>query len=248
MDENYKAVFEEKGYVVFRGLFSARATIIKDEVDKMQGWKETPGAYQMYFERSLKDDSRILSRIEKFLEYNNTLAEVINDGELLNILNPLLGGNAKLFKEKVNYKQPGGDGFKHHQDQAAGWSKYDDFFVTALICVDEANKNNGTLEIIAHTEKSRAVTNTDWAPLAQDDIDSMVFEVVDLLPGDVIIFDSYVFHGSYPNLTDTQRRVIYATYGDGSKGDFRSDYYADKAKSYPQDCERDPTKEYIFKV
>jgi len=34
-----------------------------------------------------------------------------------------------LFKEKVNFKMPGGDGFKPHQDSQAGWDRYADYFV-----------------------------------------------------------------------------------------------------------------------
>ena len=52
----------------------------------------------------------------------------------------------KLFKDKINWKNPGGQGFGAHQDQPA----WDDFppnkFVTAAMFVNNTTKENGCLE------------------------------------------------------------------------------------------------------
>jgi len=246
MDIDYEE-FRTKGFVTIRGAFADKARDISNEVSAMQSWDERPGAYQMYFEKSIVDGTRLLSRIEKFVQYSELLSSVVYDKQLLKAISVLLEGDARLFKEKVIFKQPGGDGFKHHQDQTAGWSQYSNFFITALISVDEATKENGTLEIIPHTQKSRKLVS-EWTSLNQSEVDSMDFETIDLMPGDIVLFDSYVYHGSYPNLSDRQRRVIYTTYASAELGDIRDLYYLDKSKSYPQDCERDPDKEYIFRV
>ena len=55
-------------------------------------------------------------------------------------------------------------------------------------------------------------------------------------------------HRSQPNRTDQARRVLYITYNKASQGDSRSKYYADKRRNYPPDIERDPDREYAFKV
>ncbi len=49
-------------------------------------------------------------------------------------------------------------------------------------------------------------------------------------------------------MTAAPRRVLYVTYNRLSEGDHRQRYYADKRKSYPPDIERDPDKEYKFRV
>jgi len=49
-------------------------------------------------------------------------------------------------------------------------------------------------------------------------------------------------------MSDRKRRVLYVTYNRASDGDFREQYYIDKRKSYPPDIERDPDKEYAFRV
>ena len=49
-------------------------------------------------------------------------------------------------------------------------------------------------------------------------------------------------------MTDGKRRVLYVTYNAASAGDHRKQYYVDKRQSYPPDIERDPSKEYAFRV
>jgi hypothetical protein len=42
--------------------------------------------------------------------------------------------------------------------------------------------------------------------------------------------------------------VLYITYNKLSEGDCREAYYAAKRKNYPPDIERDPGKDYRFRV
>jgi hypothetical protein len=63
-----------------------------------------------------------------------------------------------------------------------------------------------------------------------------------------VFFDSFAPHRSEPNRTDAARRALYVTYNRLSEGDHRRQYYIDKRKSYPPDCEREPDKEYVFRV
>ena len=49
-------------------------------------------------------------------------------------------------------------------------------------------------------------------------------------------------------MSDTVRRLYFATYNRVSEGDHLARYYADKRQSYPPDIERQPGKEYVFRV
>ena len=49
-------------------------------------------------------------------------------------------------------------------------------------------------------------------------------------------------------MTDQTRRIFYATYNRLSEGEHMAQYYADKHKNYPPDIDRDPGKEYVFRV
>ena len=64
--------------------------------------------------------ANILQRIENFLQYNAVLDKLINGPRMLKLMSQLFDEPAVLYKEKINYKLPGGEGFKPHQDVAAG--------------------------------------------------------------------------------------------------------------------------------
>ena len=42
--------------------------------------------------------------------------------------------------------------------------------------------------------------------------------------------------------------IIISTYNRLSAGEQMAQYYADKHKNYPPDIDRDPAKEYVFRV
>ena len=144
-------------------------------------------------------------------------------------------------------KLPGGDGFKEHQDVQAGWDDYASVHITAMVAIDATNEENGSLEVIAGLHK-QGVLGSMWAPLTDEDTGAVAYVPVHCQPGDAVFFDSYAPHRSNPNHSGKARRVLYITYNKASEGDSREQYYADKRRSYPPDIERDPGKDYSFRV
>lgn len=230
-------------------------------VNEMDSWPEKAGHWMKYFEKNLnfgqagheQESERILQRIENFLQYNSSLNHLVNESRFLGMIAQLFGGEeALMYKEKINYKLPGGDGFKPHQDVAAGWWMYgQSLHISALIAIDEATPKNGALELV-RGEHKKGMLSGEWKELPQDLCDQWEqekrWEMFPTKPGDVVFFDSFVPHRSGPNYTQQARRIIYATYAKKSEGDWRTRYYADKRKSFPPDIEREAGKEYQYKV
>ena len=243
------ANFDRDGFLVVRGMFDAdEMREITAWTDEMQSWPETPGRHMMYFEDSRTEPSRrVLNRLENFVPYHDDMAEVINGPSLLDAVSALFGETAVLFKEKINFKMPGGGGFEPHQDAQAGWDSYAGLFVTATVTVDRATIENGCLEL-GHWRHRRELIGDLWEPLNAEQLADVSFEPVPTEPGDVMFFDSYAPHRSSPNLTGASRRMLYVTYNRASEGDHRVQYYADKRESYPPDCEREDGKVYEYKV
>lgn len=243
------AAFRRDGFVVVRNMFSAAdMEQIATWTDEVQNYPEIPGKYMMYFEKSLKNSSeRLLNRLENFYSYHDGFRTLFDSPTLRGAVSQLFGEPAVLFKDKINFKLPGGDGFRPHQDQQAGWSTYADFFVTALVSIDEATVENGCLELVAGFHQ-QGIIGKEWEPLSDAQIAAMNPVACPTSPGDVVFFDSYAPHGSGPNLSESQRRVLYVTYNKASAGDHRARYYADKRASYPPDIERTPGREYRFRV
>ena len=88
----------------------------------------------------------------------------------------------------------------------------------------------------------------EWEPLTDEDMKGMELVPAPTTPGDLAFFDSYAPHGSEPNMSDTTRRLYFATYNRRSAGDRLARYYADKRKSFPPDIEREAGKDYVFRV
>lgn len=240
--------FNRDGFLLVRQMYNPEEMKdISQWTDDVAGSPEVPGHYMMYFESSKQDGSRIISRIEDFVSFHEGFAELITRRRMAEAVSDLFGEQAVLFKDKINFKLPGGDGFKEHQDVQAGWDDYADLHITAMIAIDETNAENGSVEMIPGMHK-QGLLGKMWAPLTKDDTDNVAYQPVHCQPGDAVFFDSYAPHRSLPNNTGHARRVLYITFNGASKGDHRAQYYADKRKNYPPDIERNPDKDYAFKV
>jgi hypothetical protein len=238
--------FKNDGYLIVAGAFSS------DEIKRLDTWTqelvalpEQTGKHWVFHERSLKGDGAdLISRIENIAPFHAGFEELST--VMKAPVAQLLGEEAVLFKEKINFKMPGGDGFKPHQDSQAGWDDYADFFISALVCIDEATVENGCLQMVGGFHQKGLYKS--WEPLTKDDMADMDFVPCPTKPGDVVFFDCYAPHASEPNMTDDTRRIFFATYNRLSEGDHLAQYYADKFKTYPPDIDRDADKEYVFRV
>ena len=244
--EAQRAAMGRDGYLVVRGFFSPAETAeLLRWTDEITAAPELPGRHMVYYEDSLTEPGRrVVQRIENFCPFHPGFDQVVRHGELASWTGALMGGPVALFKEKINFKYPGGDGFKAHQDQQAGWTRWAPLFVTALVTLDPATEENGCLELVAGQHK-QGLIGAEWEPMQEEGLGLVP---VPTAPGDVVFFDSFVPHASKPNFTKDPRRILYLTYNLAEQGDHRVRYFAEKRASFPPDVERDGSKSYTFKV
>src|SRR5262249_54189515 len=184
------------------------------------------GKQMVYLEDSLVEKgARILSRMEKFSDYHDGLANFVRQDKLIGRLSELFNEPAVLFKEKVNFKMPGSGGFEPHQDIQPGWDDYCPYFITVLLAVDESSPENGCLELAAGSHK-RGMLGKKWQPLTESELVGVEFVPYPMAPGDAVFFDCFVPHQSKPNATGKRRRNLYLTYNRLSDGDQRERYFA----------------------
>jgi hypothetical protein len=243
------AAFRRDGFVFVPRFYDAsqiaRITWWTDAIAK---WPEKPGRHMVYTEDSLrKPRRRVIQRIENFVPYHEDFRALFTEGKMIGAASELLDEPAVLFKEKINFKLPGGSGFTPHQDVQAGWRRYAGLHVTVLVGIDAATLVNGCLEMVAGWH-DKGMLGEEWNPLQAALVKQMDFVPQPSQPGDALFFDSFVPHRSGPNLTDFQRRMLYVTYNRTSEGDHRARYFADKRGSYPPDIEREPGRTYVFRV
>ena len=141
-----------------------------------------------------------------------------------------------IFKDKINYKLPGGGGFAPHQDAPAynHISKVE--HVTANIAIHEATSKNGCLEVIPGSHKMQIDLVPGGGQITQEWCDTHTWLPVPLGVGDVLIFGSHLAHRSGPNRSTSPRAMLYATYAGARDGrDLREKYYAHRREAFPPD-------------
>ncbi len=239
--------FRRLGYLVAPGLFTDQeASELRDWAEEVQSWPERRGGAWMYFEQGA-DGQRQLNRMERIVAHHAGFASVAADARTLGACAQLFGEEALLFKDKINFKLPGGGGFEAHQDVQAGWARYGQLHITALVTIDPATKTNGCLEMASGLH-DRGLIGSEWKPLSDEDLAGAKFESIEAQPGDMVFFDSFAPHRSAPNHSEEKRRVLYLTYGKAADGDQLERYYADKFASYPPDIERETGRDYRYRV
>lgn len=232
------------GYLLLKNVISPKlASAIQQWVCEITAWPETPGQWMKYFERSAQD-SRLLCRVENFLDYHDGFRQLVTCPPLLDLLAHLQGEPAVLFKEKINFKFPGGGAYAPHQDAPAFTTYNQTYHINVLIPIDPATIENGCLYMVKGAHKLGLLPQDDKGTIADHVVREMEWEALPVGRYDLVIFDSYVPHRSYPNQSQDPRRSLYVTYNRLSEGARRNDYFAHKRTSFPPECERIPGKDY----
>ncbi len=245
--------FKRQGFVVVPGFFeSAEMSALSSWLDEMRDKAPGEGEEARFYERSSLTGENMLVRVENvFGGLNPGPRELMISSKTSSCLAQLFGEEPLLFKEKINYKMSGCRPDKLHQDQAAGWNSYCDFFITMGIVVDPNRLDNAALSFMTSGNYQKGLMNNEWMPLTEDDPPYEPQDEYALLeadPGDVVFFDCYVPHGSPANTSYRARRNIFLTFNKASDGDMRDAYYADKAETYPPNEAEDAREEASYRV
>jgi len=241
--------FERDGVLILRGFFSAdRMAAVGEAIAALAARRPRPGHEMAYYENSVTaPEQRVLSRIERFIEEDPLLADFILHSGLTELASEMLQAQAVLFKEKINFKLPNGQGFAPHQDIQPGWDTYAGYFISILVTIDPSTEANGCIELAAGHHQ-RGWLGERMKPLTPEQLVGVQFTKYPTAPGDVVIFDCFTPHQSAPNFTTSARRNLYLTYNRAREGDLRTRYFADKRAAFPPDAERKPGQGFSFKV
>jgi 2-aminoethylphosphonate dioxygenase len=228
--------FNEQGFLVLRAhehcLVDPAA--LQRWTNEVRSLPREHGKWMPYDEITASGE-RQLMRTENFADYHPGFTGLLHGDDLRNILKQVTRDDMLLFKDKINYKLPGGNGFQAHLDAPA----YDHIgkieHTTANLAVDAATIENGCVEVVPGSHRMNVelveggrisdkwVAEHDWTP-------------VELGPGDLLMFGSHLAHRSAPNKTSRSRSSVYATYHNVSDGtDLRARYYVDRRENFPPD-------------
>jgi hypothetical protein len=204
-----------------------------DDLTNLRRWVDDielhPGrsGEMLHYDEEAATGHHVRCRTENIIPYHSGMRTLLTSGPVVDMAAALLGEPAHLYKEKINYKQPGGAGFAPHQDAHAYPFVHET--VTCMIAVDDAFLDNGCLEV---------AEGLHHAPLPTDAvgcIPTSLADTFDWIPqptqaGSLLWFHCYTPHRSGSNTSVEPRRAIYVTYNRASDGDQRTAYYEEKTR------------------
>jgi hypothetical protein len=215
-----------RGWVVLDVLPRSTRALLTAWADEVAQLPESTGVLQ---HRELTDTGPQLCRSEHFVEVHEGLRDLLTDGVLLETASALLGEPAVLYKEKINYKLPGGAGYAAHQDAPA--YPLIASHVSAMVAIDDADDGNGGLEVVSGC--FAGVLPTDERGCIDPAVEAtLAWEPVSVPAGATLWFHSRTPHRSGPNHSSRPRRALYPTYNAAREGDRRGEYYVAKAAAF----------------
>ena len=103
------AFFREHGWLMLPDAFDTdRLAAFDAAVEQVAEWAFDGGPGLHHFEQT--DAGAVLARSEDFVPHHEVLRREICRGLISGVLADLFGEPAVLFKEKINFKMPGGGG------------------------------------------------------------------------------------------------------------------------------------------
>ena len=204
----------ERGLLDGEGVEALRAATAT-----VQSWPAGSHVWGHYAEQT--DSGPAICRTENVSACHPSLADLV-DGPLRSLAAEVAGCAMVAFKDKVNYKQPGGAGFAPHQDVVAypGAGRV----LSLLVAIDECSLESGCLWLASGIDERLP---TDARGAVEPSVASgLSFAPAELAPGDVVCIDGYAPHYSEANRSAHERRVLVASYSPVSEGYSRSAYYA----------------------
>ena len=219
--------FRERGWVVVDALGPSEVASLSTWVDEVAALPDGDGGVLQHFEGT--DAGPMRCRSEHFVQAHVGLRTLLCTGPFVELAGALLGEPAVLYKEKINYKLPGGAGYSPHQDAPA--YPMIDVHVSAMVAVDDADESNGGLELVSACFDA-VLPLDERGCIEQAVVEQLEWEPVPLRAGQTLWFHSRTPHRSGPNDSDQPRRAIYPTYNAAHEGDLRAAYYDTKRAAF----------------
>lgn len=153
-----------------------------------------------------------------------------------------------LFKEKTNFKWPGGGAFPHHQDYPAYGFLAPKTHATAMLTVDPATTENGCLQVALdwtssmvgcdEIDSDKLASGTAVIPFCSgganngsikpEFVKKFTWAEVRSNPCELLIFSSFLPHYSLVNSSNKARRAMFLTHNRLAEGEQRKMYYDTK--------------------
>lgn len=214
----HRQQFEQDGYVVVRGLFSAEeAEAYKQHFMDLRAAGTYPGD-MAGVDLTSNDPLKRFPRMIHMHRWDDRSRAWLLDDRLREALAALMDDEPLAVQTMMYFKPPGARGQALHQDQ---------YFLrvqpgtcmAAWMALDACDEANGCMRVVPGSHRlpllctERADTSQSFTDIAVPVPDEKAPAPVKMQPGDVLFFNGLAIHGSFPNTTtDRFRRSLIGHY------------------------------------
>ena len=258
MEAPHITQLRQQGYAVVRGFLPAdELARVADAVDEM--YAEGMTHHATYRDRNLcfevlndpQAQRKIIIQAYWFSWISAPLEAQRRDMRYFELLEPLLGPDIKQISNQIHWKPPGAKytSYRFHQDvrfreKPEAFTNLETHYITTGLAIDRQDAENGALRMFpaSHTRGYLGLNDDgpvmkgrdSAAELAAAGLDARDAVVVELEPGDLVMWGLYTVHGSAPNLSpDRDRRLILNSYVRASDSPDRGEWAFRGGRSTP---------------
>ena len=243
---DYKKIVETltiNNFVIIRNFFTQNTLkTIKSEIKKLE--KKDLSKRDKHYILNHKNQ-KVLSSMHNIHLYSKFYKDLINECDLKHIILERYGSRSKRIFNSSLFAKPKAHGLptKIHQDNAFFNLKKGEA-LTCWVALDASNKKNGSLfyykgsselGLQKHIPEGNlgASMTVEKSPNFLKKIKKYKKVYIDAKPGDCVIHDALVIHGSETNNSSTNRRAINFSIASLDKVDkIKLKKYKDKLKSF----------------
>jgi len=241
--------YKKNGFVIVKNFFKKKdIDNIKNQI--LNKILHARKSNNFYYEKI--NNFNKLRRIEGITDFSAVSKKIMYSNRILKLIKDIKKKKFDLFKDKLNFKYPGGKGYLPHIDGhffwkdknnkiQNGWKKYADDFVNLVIPLEKSDKKNGCL-YLAQKKNIKNLGNSfnkitkkmsiGTPNIKLDDKKNFNYTAAELEKGDICLFDWKCAHFSKNNNSNRSRMIFYATYyKKNGKKNIRDNYYLDKQTS-----------------
>ncbi len=173
------------GLAVMRGVLDeSSVSQLIDWTQDLEHMSQGPAGPMHHFEQT--GSSAVITRSERFADVHEELGRFVRN-DVAELIEVVAHERVALFKEKINYKYPGGAGFAPHQDARA--YRFANWHVSVMVPLDPATVSSGCLWFADNP--GRELLETDGRGRIADHVAARLrWYPVPVEPGDVVVFDS----------------------------------------------------------
>lgn len=238
---NYKKNFKNKGYIIIKNFLSKKnINYIKNEIKLISINQINKFNYKVK-KKNLKDllfiamkkNPELRKGIYDLLRYAFTIRKIQSDKKILNVIKKI-GFKVPLFTDIPSLRIDFSDEEKFlrgpHQDVGSIISKN---CCTIWVPITRVNETNGSIALYETTHKKKLrkqiLVNRNQLinnEVSLNGIKRDLRKVLNLEPGDLVIFDSFIIHESVKSkLKNNLKLNIQFIINDGNQINFKDKYY-----------------------